>query len=74
MAQGTRLTFGPFALDMANEALTFEGQPRKLTPKSFAVLRTLAERAGQLVTKDALFETVWPETVVSDAALSRCAA
>src|SRR5262249_3418978 len=38
----------------------------------FAVLRHLATHAGALVTKDELLQAVWPETVVSEAALTSC--
>jgi TolB-like protein/Tfp pilus assembly protein PilF len=44
----------------------------KLTPKALAVLRVLVTQPSQLVTKEALFQAVWPETVVSDAALTSC--
>jgi class 3 adenylate cyclase len=44
----------------------------RLTGKAFAVLRYLVTRAGELVTKDDLFQAAWPETVVSDAALTSC--
>ena len=44
----------------------------RLTPKAFAVLHCLVERHGQLVTKDALLERVWPGTVVGDAVLKVC--
>lgn len=40
-----------------------------LRPKVFAVLAHLVSQAGQLVTKEALFEAVWPETAVTDAVL-----
>ena len=40
-----------------------------LHAKAFAVLCCLVTQAGQLVTKDALLETVWPETAVSEAVL-----
>ncbi|MEX2208900.1 MAG: AAA family ATPase [Myxococcota bacterium] len=43
-----------------------------LTPKAFELLRFLAERPGELVSKDALFGAVWPGTIVSDDALTRC--
>ena len=39
-------------------------------PKTFAVLCCLVTQAGQLVTKDALLEAVWPETVVSEAVVT----
>lgn len=43
-----------------------------LTPKALAVLHVLVSRAGQVVTKEELFQEVWPGTVVSDGALSSC--
>src|SRR5262245_49239419 len=43
-----------------------------LPPKTLAVLHLLMEQVGQLVTKDALLEAVWPEAVVSDAVLTVC--
>jgi TolB-like protein/tetratricopeptide (TPR) repeat protein len=64
------LNFGPFRLDAANARLWCETQPVRLTAKALQVLSYLAERPGQLVTKDALFRAVWPDTVVSDATLS----
>lgn len=66
------LSFGPYRLDLANEQLWRGKQSVKITGKAFAVLRCLAEHSGQLVTKRELFQAVWPETVVSDAALTGC--
>ena len=39
-------------------------------PKTLAVLCVLVAQAGQLMTRDALFATVWPEIVVSEAVLT----
>ena len=44
----------------------------KLTPKAFAVLHSLLEQAGRLVTKAELMRVVWAETVVTDGALVTC--
>jgi DNA-binding winged helix-turn-helix (wHTH) protein/predicted ATPase len=44
----------------------------RLTPKSLSVLWTLVAHAGEVVTKDELFRAVWPDTAVSDAALTSC--
>jgi DNA-binding winged helix-turn-helix (wHTH) protein/predicted ATPase len=44
----------------------------RVTPKSLAVLRVLIDRSGEIVTKEELFRSVWPETAVSDAALTTC--
>jgi len=59
-------------LEMDNE-WAWCGQRRlELTPRAFAVLRHLGERAGRLVTKEELLTTVWHDTIVSDAALASC--
>src|SRR6266851_9329870 len=66
------LSFGPYRLDLAGARLWRGKQQVRLTGKAFAVLRHLATHAGELVTKDELFQAVWPETVVSEAALTSC--
>ena len=42
----------------------------RLSHKAFAVLRCLVSHPEQLVTKDDLLATVWPETVVSEGVLT----
>ena len=69
MENEKRIVFDPFCLDLANEQLWRGSQAIKLRPKAFAVLDHLLGRPGQLVTKDALLNAVWPETFVSDAVL-----
>ena len=64
--------FSPFRLDLANERLWRLAQPIPLRPKTFAVLRCFVEHPGQLLTKAAFFEVVWPEAVVSDVVLKVC--
>lgn len=44
----------------------------RLTPKASAVLKELVAHAGQPVSKDDLFATVWSGTIVSDDALTSC--
>src|SRR5215468_4588551 len=72
MQEGTSVCFGPFRLDGANEGVWRGQEACKLTRKAFAVLRYLVEHPGQLVTKEDLFQTIWPEVVVSEAALTVC--
>src|SRR5437870_9205682 len=64
------LVFGPFQLDRRDERLWRGPEVIPLPPKTFAVLCCLVTQAGQLVTKDALLEAVWPETVVSEAVVT----
>jgi DNA-binding winged helix-turn-helix (wHTH) protein/tetratricopeptide (TPR) repeat protein len=64
------LVFGPFRLDLRDERLWRGPEVVRLHPKSFAVLCCLVTQAGQLVTKEALLATVWPETVVQESVLT----
>src|SRR5215510_2313021 len=61
--------FGPFRLDQANAGLWRAEQPVALRPKTFEVLMYLVTHAGQLVTKEALLDAVWPETAVGEGVL-----
>jgi DNA-binding winged helix-turn-helix (wHTH) protein/tetratricopeptide (TPR) repeat protein len=65
------IRFGRYCLH-PTQGLTRGKLEVRVTPKSLAVLRTLAERPGQIITKEELFRTLWPDTAVSDAALSSC--
>jgi DNA-binding winged helix-turn-helix (wHTH) protein len=60
------ITFGRYVLDLSRGCLLSDGREIPLRPKTFAVLTHLAQRPGQLVSKDDLFEAVWPGLVVGD--------
>jgi predicted ATPase/DNA-binding winged helix-turn-helix (wHTH) protein len=62
----------PVWIDWTNECVWRGSEAVRLTPKAYAVLRTLTARAGQLVSKTDLLQTVWPETVVSEGVLTGC--
>ncbi|NOT55353.1 MAG: AAA family ATPase [Deltaproteobacteria bacterium] len=66
------LIFGHYRFDPQTKQLWRAKQEVRLTWKALVVLGHLLDRAGQIVTKDELFQTVWPDTVVSDAALTSC--
>src|SRR5215813_9328035 len=70
MAETALLRFANYVVDRANEQLRLDNRPVPLTNKAFAVLRYLVEHPGQLVTKEALFAAVWPETIVSETTLT----
>jgi TolB-like protein len=61
----TSIVFPPFRLDLRAGQLLRDRTPVHLRPKTFAVLCYLAERPGELVTKDALLDAVWNDVVVS---------
>ncbi|WP_280154216.1 winged helix-turn-helix domain-containing protein [Piscinibacter sp. XHJ-5] len=61
---------GGYVLDLAAQAVRDpDGRPVGLRPQAFDVLRVLAERRGELVTKEVLFALVWPGLVVTDDSL-----
>src|SRR5262249_16638253 len=69
VANEQRIIFNPFSLDLVNQCLWRGSRQIKLRPKAFAVLNYLVERPGQLVTKEQLLKSIWPETFVNDAVL-----
>ena len=64
--------FEGFTLDVLRRVVRHGERDIELRPKSFDVLCCLVERAGQLVTKEEILETVWPNVVVGDESLARC--
>lgn len=64
--------FEHYRLDLDTGQLWAQGQEVRLTPKAAAVLTALVGRAGEPVTKDELFSTIWSGTAVSDDALTSC--
>lgn len=71
MSDDRVIRFGRYSLH-PTQGLRLGKREIRVTPKSLSVLRVLAERSGQIVTKDELFERAWPDTVVTDAALTSC--
>ncbi len=64
------LSFPPFVLDPSSGHLLRDGEALHLRPRTWKVLCYLAERPGQLVTKDELLSSVWSDAVVSEGTLS----
>jgi TolB-like protein/regulator of sirC expression with transglutaminase-like and TPR domain len=70
MAQSVK--FGGCRFDLATGQLWSGEEEVRLTPKASAVLKVLVTHAGQPVSKEQLFATVWSDAVVSDDALASC--
>jgi DNA-binding winged helix-turn-helix (wHTH) protein/Tol biopolymer transport system component len=64
--------FGEFTLDLEGGFLRRGREEVKLRPKSFEVLTYLVEHHGRLVTKRALIDSVWPDTVITENSLAQC--
>ena len=69
MSSSLQWHFEVFRLDSDNARLWRGNESIPLTLKAFGVLHHLVTHAGQLVTKEALLDALWPDTAVSDAAL-----
>jgi len=65
------LSFGRYRLEPRGGLMSGAREVR-LTPKALTLLSFLAERPGEVVTKEELFGAVWPNTTVGDAALATC--
>jgi DNA-binding winged helix-turn-helix (wHTH) protein/predicted ATPase len=72
MPSAPQWCFASFRLDPAATCLWRHDRLVPLPPKPFAVLAHLVAHAGQVVTKEALLNAVWPETVVSEGVLKTC--
>src|SRR5262245_46394824 len=66
--------FDDYELDAQRCELRCAGQLVAIEPKVFAVLVYLLEHRDRVVTKEELLEHCWPDTFVSEAALTRCLA
>jgi DNA-binding winged helix-turn-helix (wHTH) protein len=58
--------FGRFELDLRSEELRRDGERVPIPRQSFQVLALLLERAGELVSRDALCQSVWPDGTYVD--------
>src|SRR5262249_28695154 len=66
--------FGECILDEARYELRRAGAVVAVEPKVFQVLVYLIEHRERIVSRDELLEHCWPDTFVSDAALTQCLA
>jgi DNA-binding winged helix-turn-helix (wHTH) protein/tetratricopeptide (TPR) repeat protein len=67
-------TVGPFHIDAARRRLFRDRHPVPLMPKVFELLLAFVERPGELLTKDALLQTLWPDITVEENNLTHAVA
>jgi TolB-like protein/tetratricopeptide (TPR) repeat protein len=70
-AANRRYRFDDVELDVQNLRLTVAAEIRSLEPKSFRLLMFLIENRGRTVPKEVIMAAVWPDTFVTDNALTR---
>ena len=63
-----------FVLDLDAYRLERAGAPLALEPKALNLLALIVQRPGHLFTKQELFDAIWPDTAVTDHALTRVVA
>jgi len=66
----TAILFGPFRLLPAQRLLLEGNEPVRIGSRALEVLIALVEHHGELLSKNALMERVWPDTTVVEANLS----
>lgn len=67
------IEIGEFRLDATQGVLSRDGGVVPLRAKTFAFLCHLARNRGRVVSKDELFNAVWPGLYVSEDSLTQCA-
>jgi DNA-binding winged helix-turn-helix (wHTH) protein len=66
----TAILFGPFRLLPAKRLLLEGNEPVRIGSRALEILIALVEHDGELLSKNALMERVWPDTTVVEANLS----
>lgn len=62
--------FADYEFDELGRELRFKGQPVELESKPLDILLQLLLHAGEVVTKEELLESVWPDVMVVDGSLA----
>ena len=69
-----RWRFVGACFDEASLVLTVDGQAVELERRPLELLGLLLAHAGEVVTKDEIFDTIWPGREVTEASLTKCMA
>jgi len=71
MAQAKKLQIGRFHWDAENRLLELEGRPVALHWRAQAALAALVDARGDVVSREDLFERLWPGITVEDSNLTK---
>ena len=71
MKQRKLYQFDSFCLDATAKVLLRDGEPVSMTRKAVETLLALAENSGQVVLKEDLLRTIWPDRIVEEANLTQ---
>ncbi|MFP5247914.1 MAG: winged helix-turn-helix domain-containing protein, partial [Thermoanaerobaculia bacterium] len=62
--------FGEFTFDCRSRVLLRDGQERHLTPKAQQLLHLLLQERPRVLSREELYDALWPETFVSETNLA----
>jgi two-component system KDP operon response regulator KdpE len=62
----TPLKLDRLVIDLADRAVSFDGNRLNLTPKEYRLLQVLAQHPGKVITHRSLLESVWDQSHVDD--------
>jgi len=68
------LKVGSWIVDPSLNSMSSEGKTVRLEPKVMGVLLCLAEHPAETLSKEQLFQAVWPNIIVTEDVLKRCIA
>ena len=63
--------FGPFRVDVVNRLLLRDGEPLPVTPKAVETLLALIDKSGEVLSREDLMQSVWPDSAVEDGSLTQ---
>jgi adenylate cyclase len=66
------LKVGNWIVDPSLNSMSSEGRAVRLEPKIMEVLLCLAQHPGETLSKEQLFQAVWPNIIVTEDVLRRC--
>jgi TolB-like protein/DNA-binding winged helix-turn-helix (wHTH) protein/tetratricopeptide (TPR) repeat protein len=69
---GSDFRVGPWLVEPSLNTISDKGAKHHLEPKVMEVLVYFARHPGECLSKEKLLQEVWPETFVTDDALTRC--
>lgn len=72
LAQAPAFVLGEVEVQPTTLTISAEGRRGALEPRVMQVLVALAERRGEVVSRDALIETCWGGRIVGEDAINRC--
>jgi DNA-binding winged helix-turn-helix (wHTH) protein len=64
-----KYTFGRISVDASARTILVAGEPVHLTRKAFDLLLLLLEQRASAVSKEAIYERLWPDTFVAESSL-----